>query len=32
MQRAIGEIKPNEWKILKYYILKNNPNLDGLLK
>jgi len=30
-QRAIGEIKPNEWKILKDFITKNNPHLSEIL-
>lgn len=31
MNKAIGEIKPNEWKILKDYIIKYNPHLNGII-
>lgn len=31
MNRAIGEIKPNEWKILKDYTIKYNPHLNGII-
>jgi len=31
MNRAIGEIKPNEWKILKNYIIKYNSHLSEII-